>query len=719
VGSSPKEPIKAIKLIMQDIKQTAEQLLKTAMNNPQATFRDGQWESIEQLLHLKRVLVVQHTGWGKSMVYFLATKLLRDQGAGLTLLISPLLSLMRNQIEAAERLGIKATTINSTNQDQHEEIKSALINNEIDVLIISPERLGNEDFRNDVLSQISGNIGLFVIDEAHCISDWGHDFRPDYRRIIRLIQALPKNMPILATTATANNRVVADIKSQLGDNIIVQRGSLVRKSLKLQNINMPSPPARMAWLAQTIPTLNGSGIVYTLTQRDAEKLTQWLQLNGINAKAYHSDIGSDQEDQNLEKESLEQQLLNNEIKVLVSTVALGMGFDKPDLTFVIHFQRPASVVHYYQQVGRAGRAVDQAYGILLAGEEDDHIANYFIQNAFPPQQHIAEMLKGISAEPKGLSVVEMQKVMNLKRGQIDKTLKFLTVESPSPVTKINTKWRINASAASFRLDQDYVDSIIAIRRAEQQQMRDYMEDQKCLMSFLQIALDDPNPKPCGQCKNCQPALLFNENYDEQLATRALKFLHTKNEQIIPKKQWPAKDMFEHYHFETYRIPDTLQPQIGRALSIWRDAGHGKLVADGKKEHHFDDELLEACVRMYQNWAPQPAPRWVTCVPSHRNQAVKDFAMRFADAIGLPFSACLEKVRDNQSQREMANSYQQVKNLDGAFRVNLSPKKYLPCLLIDDVSDSGWTLTVACALLRQIGCTAVYPMVLALNPSRLD
>ena len=349
------------------MKEIALQYLRTSLDNPHALFRDGQWESVEQMLNQNRVLVVQRTGWGKSMVYFLATKLLRDHGAGPTLLISPLLSLMRNQIEAAQRIEVTARSINSTNTDEWQQVQNELFSNQIDVLIISPERLANDEFRQNVLSNISNNIGLFVVDEAHCISDWGHDFRPDYRRIVRVLQAIPSNVPVLATTATANDRVVNDVKSQMGENIILQRGSLVRKSLKLQNINMPSPAARMAWLAQTIPSLPGSGIIYTLTQRDAERVAEWLLIIGITAKAYHAGIADT-------REELEQQLLNNEIKALVATVALGMGFDKPDLGFVIHFQRPASVVHYYQQVGRAGRAVDEAFGILLCGEEDDHIA---------------------------------------------------------------------------------------------------------------------------------------------------------------------------------------------------------------------------------------------------------------------------------------------------------------------------------------------------------
>jgi len=702
------------------MKSLALGYLRTALNNPSAFFRDGQWESIEQLLNRNRVLVVQRTGWGKSMVYFLATKLLRDQGAGPTLLISPLLSLMRNQLEAAQRIGITGRTINSTNNEEWEQIQSELESNQVDVLLISPERLANDDFRQNVLANMANNIGLFVIDEAHCISDWGHDFRPDYRRIVRVLQAIPSNVPVLATTATANDRVVNDVKSQLGQNIILQRGSLVRKSLKLQNINIPSPAARMAWLAQIIPTLPGSGIIYTLTQRDAERVTEWLQINNIDAKAYHADI-SDRGDGSSVKEELEQQLLNNEIKVLVATVALGMGFDKPDLGFVIHFQRPASVVHYYQQVGRAGRAVNEAYGILLCGEEDDHIADFFIRNAFPPQQHISEILRALDESNNGLSVPEMQRVLNLRQNQIDKTIKFLTVESPSPITKIGSKWQVTATAAAYQVNQAYVNAITDIRRTEQQQMRDYMEHAGCLMAFLQAALDDSSPTDCGQCRSCNPALLLDETYDNDLANRAGLFLRRSYQPLPPRKQWPASNMFNQSPLSGYRIPQEQLAEEGRALSLWRDAGWGQLVAHGKYQtNRFSDELVAACVEMLQAWSPDPAPQWVTCIPSlNHPELVPDFAARLATALGLPFVPCIGKTRANSQQKFMENSYQQVRNLDGAFNIDLDPKDYQPCLLVDDMIDSGWTFTVASALLRQVGCSAVYPMALALNSPRMD
>lgn len=691
------------------LKNEALRFLRTATENSQAEFREGQWAAIQSALAGKRSLVVQRTGWGKSMVYFIATRFLRNRGQGPTLLVSPLLALMRNQIEAAERIGLTATTINSTNTDEWEQIESDVKNGDVDILLISPERLGNTDFQKNVLQPIAGTIGMLVVDEAHCISDWGHDFRPDYRRIVRILNLLPPNIPVIATTATANNRVVDDIHDQLGE-IDIQRGRLVRESLSLQNIKMPSPSARLAWLAQTIPSLPNSGIVYVLTQRDAGRVTSWLNANDISAATYHAGID--------DRESLEQLLLSDRIKVLVATVALGMGFDKPDLGFVIHFQRPSSVVHYYQQVGRAGRALEDSHGVLLHGEEDDKIAEYFIATAFPPQYHVGKILE-LLQQNAGLSVAEIENRVNLKYGQIAKAIKFMSVESPSPVTKIKSKWYATPAAVGYRIDEEHVENVLSIRRAEQKEMQAYMLHDGCLMRFLANALDDPMNIDCGRCAHCDSSRRLDESIDQDLANRAAIFLRRSYQPIEPRGRWPQHALPE-FGFRGNIKPE-LRAEEGRALCLWGDEGWGSLVRQGKYTlGEFDDKLVTACVDLLKTWSPLPAPTWVTCVPSKLHPSlVPNFAKRFANELGIPFVECISKIRDTAPQKEMQNSFRQANNLDGAFAVHADSVIEQPCLLLDDMIDSRWTMTVLAALLRQNGAGNVFPLALALNSPRMD
>jgi ATP-dependent DNA helicase RecQ len=401
-------------------REKAEGLLRR-MLGVGAKFRDGQWEAIDLVANQRRrLLVVQRTGWGKSVVYFLAAKILRDAGTGPALLISPLLALMRNQILAAEKLGVRARAIHSENQEEWTQVEAGLHANGIDLLMVSPERLGNAEFLKKLLPLVQGSLGMFVVDEAHCISDWGHDFRPDYRRIVRILRLLPPGAPVLCTTQTANDRVVRDIQAQISQ-MEISRGPLVRPSPRLFNIKLHGQAERLAWLAYFLPQLPGSGIIYTLTIQDARRVAEWLKHCGVKARAYHADLDT------AERVEAEQQLLNNELKALVSTVALGMGFDKPDLGFVVHFQRPGSVVAYYQQVGRAGRAVDTAFGILLSGQEDDEIQNFFITSAFPPVQ----VMLGVLAELEGggaMTIGRLGARLNYGRGVIEKALKLLEVD---------------------------------------------------------------------------------------------------------------------------------------------------------------------------------------------------------------------------------------------------------------------------------------------------
>ena len=679
----------------------ALELLRIGSGRADATFRDGQEDAIRHIVEGKgRLLVVQKTGWGKSFVYFIATNLLREAGAGPALLISPLLALMRNQIAAAERMGVRAATINSDNQDEWKSVEAKLRRNEVDILLIAPEKLGNDWFNTEVLAGIAGQISLMVIDEAHCISDWGHDFRPHYRLLERIARTLPANLRLLATTATANDRVMEDLVAVLGPNMKVLRGDLNRSSLTLQTMRLPSQAVRLAWIAQQLSSLPGHGIIYTLTIRDANQLADWLKAQGFVVEAYTGKTGD-------RREELEQALQENKVKALVATTALGMGYDKPDLAFVIHFQMPGSVVAYYQQVGRAGRALESAYGVLLSGDEEEGITDWFIRSAFPTRQEVDDVLGALNEAPEGLSIPDLMTCVNMSKGRIEKTITALSLESPAPIAKQGTKWQLTAA----ELGDEFwarADRLTKLRRAELQQMQEYVSRPFGQhMGFLIDALD-------GDSSTVSPPSLppLSEEVDQLLVREAEEFLCRTSLPIEPRKKWPVGGMPQYGIHTASTIPYQAQP--GKALCVWGDAGWGGLVRQGKyHDGHFSDDLVAACVKMIQEWNPQPSPTWVTCVPSLRHPAlVPNFAQRLAAALGLPFHMVIAKTDARPEQKTMANSTQQARNIDGSLALNGQPIPPGPVLLVDDMVDSRWTLTVAAWLLRKSGSGAVWPMALS-------
>jgi ATP-dependent DNA helicase RecQ len=679
----------------------ALELLRTGSGHADAAFRDEQEDAIRHIVDGHgRLLVVQKTGWGKSFVYFIATKLLRDSGTGPALLISPLLALMRNQVTAAKRMGVRATTLNSENVDEWAEVEARLARDEIDILLISPERLANERFRTQVLAGIAAKISLLVIDEAHCISDWGHDFRPHYRLLERIVKTLPPNVRLLATTATANQRVMDDLATVLGPKLNVSRGDLNRASLSLQTIRLPSQAARLAWLAEQLATLQGHGIIYTLTVRDANQVADWLKTRGFNVEAY---TGKTRD----RREALEQALLDNEVKALVATTALGMGYDKPDLAFVIHYQMPGSVVAYYQQVGRAGRALDSAYGVLLSSHEDADIADWFIRSAFPTRQEVADVLRALEEEENGLTVPELLSRVNLSQGRVDKAIALLSLEAPAPIAKQDTKWQLTAATLSEEF-WARAERLTALRRDEHQQMHEYIKlpfgDH---MPFLVNALDgDPSVVT-------QPALPpLPTGVSDTLVRDAIGFLRRTSLPIESRKKWPSGGMRQ--YGVKGAIASVHQSQPGKALCVWGDAGWGRLVRQGKyRDRRFADDLVEACVKMIQEWNPLPQPTWVTGVPSLRHpDLVPNFAERLATALGLPFSMIIVKTDNRPEQKTMANSTQQARNIDGSLALNGQPVPPGPVILIDDMVDSRWTLTVATWLLRKNGSGQVWPLALS-------
>lgn len=686
-------------------REEAQTLLRRAMGDKNALFRDGQWEAIDELVNRRgRMLVVQRTGWGKSMVYFIATRLLRNRKVGATVIVSPLLSLMRNQIEAAERLGLRAATINSSNTDEWEEVKRALLADEVDLLLVSPERLANDGFVEGVLRPIAGKIALLVIDEAHCISDWGHDFRPDYRRIVGVLRQLPRNVAVLATTATANTRVVTDVEAQLGGNLKTLRGPLQRESLGLQVLNLPDAASRLAWLADRIPALPGSGIVYALTVRDCIRVAQWLRSRGINADVYYGGQDGDA------RERLEQDLLANRVKCLVATTALGMGFDKPDLGFVVHFQMPGSVVFYYQQVGRAGRAIPEAFGVLMSGTEDDDINAYFRDRAFPPEQHVTAVLSELGDAANGLSIPGIERELNLKHSQIEQVLKLLAVEDPAPVIKDGSRWF--RTPARWKMDHQRIERLTRRREEELAQMQAYMTSRTCHMAFLAGALDDPDARPCGKCAVCLGRPLLPTRPAAAMLAEAQRFLRRSEMPLTPKKRFPQGGL-SGYGWGGGSIPDHLVAETGRVLARWGEIGLGELVRNGKQAGDFPADLVTATAELVrERWPAASSIRWVTCVPSLRHPLlVASFAAKLAQSLMLPFHPVVQKIRETDPQKGMENTAHQCANLDGVFAIQGQAPEG-PVLLVDDVTDSGWTLAVVAALLRQAGGGAVFPLALA-------
>lgn len=677
----------------------ARGILRDALG-PDAEFRPGQLEAILALVQdRRRVLIVQRTGWGKSVVYFIATRLLRDMRSGPTLLISPLLALMRDQTRLAGMLGVKADTINSSNRQDWQAIDAKIQANAVDLVLVSPERLAAKTFRENLKKFIS-NPGMLVIDEAHCISDWGHDFRPDYRRIIEVVGGLPAGAPVLATTATANDRVVSDVRGQMGKDLAVFRGPLARESLTLQVMPVQSAAERLAWLTAAIPKLEGSGIIYCLTVRDVRRVAAWLKERGIRAEAYHASEGEE-----LNRPELERLLHDNSVKVLVATVALGMGFDKADLAFVIHFQSPGSVVAYYQQIGRAGRAIPRASVILLRGAEDRRILEYFIESACPTERSFAEILSALSSEMQ--SSAEVLSRLNMTRSVFEQALKILAVEGVVDLSGVFPFAKVARTGKEWTYDCERIARLKRQRYEELAQMEAYAGEKSCLMGFLLRALDDDAKVKCGSCANCIGREPFSFGIDAATVGQAEDFLSRETIEI------PAKTAFPKGVMETSDIPREFQNQPGRALCHYGDGRLGGLVQEGKyKFGKFDKELVLRSADLIRSWKPQPPPMWITAIPSHRHpKLVADFAASLAASLNLPFKPLVRRSTEAPEQKTMQNGTNQAKNVLTSLDIT-EPPPSTPVLLLDDIVDSGWTLAVAGLLLRQKGSGPVFPFALA-------
>lgn len=710
--------------------------LRALVGAPDAALRDDQWRAIEALLARRRALVVQRTGWGKSAVYFVATALLRERGAGPTVIISPLLALMRNQIAAAERAGIHAVTVNSANAEQWGEVYRAVRAGSVDVLLVSPERLNNPGFRDEVLPQLAATAGLVVIDEAHCISDWGHDFRPDYRRIRTLLAELPDGIPVLATTATANERVTLDVAEQLGVRsltglagrsgpgvgehpapVLVLRGSLDRESLHLGVLRHPDQPSRLAWLSHYLHQVDGSGIVYCLTVAATEQVADHLRATGIAVAAYS---GRTEQADRLQAED---DLLQNRVKALVATSALGMGFDKPDLAFVVHLGAPPSPIAYYQQVGRAGRGVDRAEVVLLPGAEDVDIWNYFGSLGFPAERSVRETLRELAGAERPLSVQALEPLVTLRRSRLETMLKVLDVDGA--VRRVSGGWV--STGEPWEYDADRYRRVTEARQLEQQAMLEYQSTTGCRLEFLRRALDDPDATRCGRCDNCG-GLDLSGAVGEDEVLRARAQLDVPGVAVEPKAQWPT-GMSALGVQVSGKVKADERAELGRAVGRLDGLGWGgalrAVFAPGAPDGETPVPLRHAAVQVLDAWLPAapsdgddaagPAIDGVVFIGSTtRPVLVEHLARGLAKYRSWPVLTAMA-VADEPPPITATNSARRLANVVARLRLaDPAAVRGRRVLLVDDFTDTGWTLAVAGRMLRQAGAAAVYPFVLGVR-----
>ena len=696
------------------LRDEAERSLRSLAGDD-ARLREDQWTAISALLDGRRALVVQRTGWGKSAVYFAATALLRARGAGPTVIVSPLLALMRNQIDAAGRAGIRARTINSANAEDWEQTYGEIAAGDVDVLLVSPERLNNPGFRDRVLPRLAGTAGMLVIDEAHCISDWGHDFRPDYRRLRTLLGSLPAAVPVLATTATANARVTRDVAEQLGagsqDEAVVLRGPLDRESLHLSVVSLPGAHQRLAWLAEHIGDLPGSGIIYTLTVAAAHETAAFLRDQGLAVTAYS---GRDAPDQRI---AAEEDLLANRLKAIVATSALGMGFDKPDLGFVVHLGAPPSPVAYYQQIGRAGRGVPRAEVILLPGREDRDIWAYFASLAFPPEAVVRHTLATLDEAGRALSSNALETRVDLSRARLETMLKVLDVDGA--VHRVNGGWEPTGRPWSY--DAERYARVAGERSREQQAMLEYAASGDCRMEYLRRELDDPAAGPCGRCDNCT-GRRWPADVSGAGAATAQERLLRPGVDVAPRRMWPA-GMKDLGIGASGKIPADLSAGPGRALGRLTDVGWGTrlrtLLSEETPDEPVSANLTGALVTVLAAWDWEDRPAAVAILPSRtRPLLIGSLGQRIAGIGRLPYLGALAYTDRGPGPRRH-NSAQRLRSLWNALAVPEALGAALtaldgPVLLIDDRIETGWTITVAAKLLREAGAPAVLPLVLAVN-----
>ena len=714
-------------------------------------FYDEQWRAIENIFRGERILMIERTGFGKSLCYqFPAT-----QFDGVTVVFSPLIALMRDQVRSLCKKGIPAAYINS--EQSYEENQNSIqraLNGEIKILYIAPERQENEEW---VEATRQLKLSMVVVDEAHTISTWGHDFRPSFRRIINLVQLLPQSLPVLATTATATKKVQYDIEQQIGGRLTTIRGNLIRPNFQLQVVKVQSEDEKMIWLAENLNAINGTGLIYTGTRIDTEVYANWLRFVGINATDYNAGFDADT------RKSIEQGLMQNKWKCIVSTNALGMGIDKSDIRFVIHTQMPASPIHYYQEIGRAGRDGKPTRIILFYNEKkengndvatDSLLPLSFVEGSRPTTKKYQKVISLLQEEP--LSEREVLKKANLKTNQL-RVIKADLIDQG--IIKEVLYGKIKKYEYQYNAPALNTDSFEALREAKLKDlhaMEEYIYTDMPRMKYLCSFLDSDETVEYSNCDNTNLERItvsvtpewmtkledFRETYFPclELSSWTIRKGGFRLRYIAPDKVQVEKtvknDMGEvierpiieysnninllEYNQEEREI---IEEHLGKAsrlvdgyaASYYGVSNVGAAIHRSKYENggDFPDFLLKKTLSVFgKKFRGIHFDLVLYLPPTNSGDLVKNFATKFARVIGVPISHELIKVRITQEQKMFQNAYSKQENVCGAFDIDEDIVKDKYIVLLDDIYDSGATLKEVGKLLTQKGAKCIVPIVIA-------
>jgi len=653
-------------------------------------FYDEQWETIDMLLRGKRMLLIEKTGYGKSLCFqFPAT-----QFDGITVIFSPLIALMRDQVNSLNEKGIAAKHINSeqTYENNSQVIQDA-INGKIKILYIAPERQENQEW---IEATRKMNLSMIVIDEAHTISVWGHDFRPSFRRIINLVQLLPKDLPILATTATATKRVQADIEQQISGNLTTIRGNLLRENFNLFVIETKSEDEKLLWLAENINKLPGTGLLYTGTRVNTEIYARWFDFVGINSTDYNAGLDGDT------RKEIEKGLMSNKWKCVVSTNALGMGIDKPDIRFIIHAQIPASPIHYYQEIGRAGRDGQKTYIILFYNSkkdddgipEDYKLPKAFVDGGRPSIKKYQIVINAVKQEQLGER--QLMKITNMKQTQIRVIKADLIEQEIIKEVKFDRSKKYEYQFNAPELDTAKFNELRNAKLKDLDSMLEYVFTTEPRMKFLCEYLGD---KPPNKFDNCD-----NSKY--------------KKRTVRPDKSTIEKlTEFRETYFPTLEV-ESQSSNItnGVASSYYGVSNVGATLHRCKYENggDFPDFLLKLMLKAFRKtFGDKHFDMIVYVPPTTSGELLKNFAEKISYVLKVPISHKLVKQRETQPQKVFQNGYLKRENVSGAFNYtepNEINNKNI--LLVDDIFDSGTTIKEIGKLLTNFGANLIVPLVIA-------